>query len=683
MTDVTKSLELLFDRPGETMLSPKGDDKAVFLLTEEMLPKEYENIGMQINNRFGEEASVTILLQNLKKKPQFVKAKELPADADFSVFLQKHREMADEVLEVLMNVPTGQLQQFLSTCVFSRANLNPQLFNYCYSIALMHRADTREVPIKNFAETFPSKFLQSKVFTQARESAALTAQGAPRIPIIIPRDFTAKDSNIEHRLAYFREDIGVNLHHWHWHLVYPNSANIRSIVAKDRRGELFFYMHQQVVARYNGERLNNSLLLVKKFNNFREPIPEAYFPKLDSLTAARGWPPRQAHMSWSDLDRPVDNVKITIADLERWKRNIEEAIATGLVKLPNDSTQKLDIDTLGNMVESSILSPNQDYYGSLHNFGHNMTAYIHDPQHRYLESFSVMADEGTALRDPFFYRWHAFIDDLFQKFKESPHVRSYVRSELEYPGIRVMSASTMTGGQSNVLNTFWMQSDIDLSGGLDFSEREPVFVRFTHLNHRPYRYVINVNNSTGEKKRATVRIFMAPKFDEGNLEWMLSEQRKMFIEMDRFVETLTPGQNVINRDSSKSTVTIPFEQTFRDLSKPRTPAFGFCGCGWPQHMLVPKGTETGAAYQLFVMLSDYEKDKVVQSDDDSDCIAASSFCGIRDKKYPDKRAMGFPFDRPSVSASKIEDFILPNMALTDITIKLQNVTEKNPRNIAN
>lgn len=70
-----------------------------------------------------------------------------------------------------------------------------------------------------------------------------------RRPIIIPRDYTATDLEEEHRLAYWREDVGVNLHHWHWHLVYPFTATDRRIVDKDRRGELFFYMHQQIIAR--------------------------------------------------------------------------------------------------------------------------------------------------------------------------------------------------------------------------------------------------------------------------------------------------------------------------------------------------------------------------------------------------------------------------------------------------
>ena len=40
------------------------------------------------------------------------------------------------------------------------------------------RNDTKNVPIQNFAETFPSKFVNSQVFAQARETAAVAAQGA-------------------------------------------------------------------------------------------------------------------------------------------------------------------------------------------------------------------------------------------------------------------------------------------------------------------------------------------------------------------------------------------------------------------------------------------------------------------------------------------------------------------------
>lgn len=45
------------------------------------------------------------------------------------------------------------------------------------------------------------------------------------------------------------------------------------------------------------------------------------------------------------------------------------------------------IDILGNMVEASVLSPNRNFYGDLHNSGHVFLAFIHDPDHRYLVSF--------------------------------------------------------------------------------------------------------------------------------------------------------------------------------------------------------------------------------------------------------------------------------------------------------
>lgn len=105
-------------------------------------------------------------------------------------------------------------------------------------------------------------------------------------------------------------------------------------------------------------------------------------------------------------------------------------------------TETDGIDILGNLIEASILSRNPNLYGSLHNNGHNAIAYIHDPDHRFLvktvpafprsrrpanvlnddvsvfqENYGVMGDSSTAMRDPVFYRWHAYIDDIFQEFK--------------------------------------------------------------------------------------------------------------------------------------------------------------------------------------------------------------------------------------------------------------------------
>lgn len=47
--------------------------------------------------------------------------------------------------------------------------------------------------------------------------------------------------------------------------------------------------------RYNMERLSNDLNRVARLINWREPILEGYFPKLDSVVANRVWPSRPAY----------------------------------------------------------------------------------------------------------------------------------------------------------------------------------------------------------------------------------------------------------------------------------------------------------------------------------------------------------------------------------------------------
>lgn len=52
------------------------------------------------------------------------------------------------------------------------------------------------------------------------------------------------------------------------------------------------------------------------------------------------------------------------------------------------------------------------------------------------------------------------------------------------------------------------------------------------------------------------------------------------------------------------------------------------------------------------------------------CNDAVSFCGLRDKKYPDKRKMGYPFDRVYTAAT-LADFTSKNtnMKTGVVTVK--------------
>jgi hypothetical protein len=122
--------------------------------------------------------------------------------------------------------------------------------------------------------------------------------------------------------------------------------------------------------------------------NLREPIPEAYFPKLDQMVAGRAWPARPAGFTLSDIDRNADQLRFDLSDLERFRDRIIEAIHTQSVRTDQGGVIQLDeitgIDILGNIIEASILSPDRTYYGDLHNLGHVAISFCHDPDNRYL-----------------------------------------------------------------------------------------------------------------------------------------------------------------------------------------------------------------------------------------------------------------------------------------------------------
>ncbi|KAJ8961009.1 hypothetical protein NQ318_020314, partial [Aromia moschata] len=673
------NLLLLLDRPQEPLFTIKDDDKRITISAPpEFLNEKYRDFGANVVSRFGDTAKDSITVPDIPV-PNMEHIKMLKRDDAFSHFIDSHRELAGDLINILMSVKGGR--ELWAAACYARENLNPQLFNYAYTVALLHRPDTKELNPPAVVHHFPDKFVGDQAIGQAREEVTVVPQEELRTPIEIPRDYTASDLDEEHRLAYFREDIGVNLHHWHWHEVYPTKGP-KAVVDKDRRGELFYYMHQQIIARYNFDRFANGLQRVKRLLDFDEPIKEAYFPKLDRLVSQRPYAGRGANLKMQNVSRAKENSYVDVPELKRWRDTIYNAINSGSIQDKNRQSVPLDefkgIDILGNLIEASDLSLNPQLYGNLHNQGHNIISVIHDPDNKHLEEPGVMGDVATAMRDPVFYRWHSFINNIFQDFKAT--LPRYTVEQLNFPGIEVKDIEVKNkAGGTNQLDTFWQQSDVNVSGGLDYQRRGKVFVRFTHLQHADFTYTITVDNKSGAMKEGTCRIFLAPKHDERGNPWQYRDQKNMFIEMDKFKVDLKQGPNTITRESTKSSVTIPFDRSYRDLSvRPKDDVgkaqFNFCGCGWPHNMLVPKGTPQGMPCELFVMISNYEDDKVDQSID-GQCNDAYSYCGIRDKLYPDRKSMGYPFDRqPRDGVRSLQDFLTPNMRVKDVTIKFENRT---------
>uniref|UniRef100_A0A8W7PYR4 Tyrosinase copper-binding domain-containing protein n=1 Tax=Anopheles coluzzii TaxID=1518534 RepID=A0A8W7PYR4_ANOCL len=621
MTDANNILALL-QRPLEPTFLPKDDGKTVIDLPDEFLTDRYRAIGADLQSRFSNDAEQRI------------------------------------------------------RCDRSQCRIS-------WRVAVQHREDTKDVNIPSIVSLFPDQFVDPAVFPKLREEGAAVQQ-ENRMVIDIPPNYTASDREDEQRMAYFREDIGVNMHHWHWHLVYPGDGP-DEVVRKDRRGELFFYMHSQLIARYNADRFCAKLKKVRNLTNYREPIVEGYYPKMIRSSNNRSYPARAANTTLQDVDRVDNGTTVSVNDLERWRDRIHEAIDQGFVLDKSGNRIMLDeqrgIDILGDVVEASSLTPNAQLYGSLHNMGHNVIAYVHDPDYRYLEDYGVMGDVTTAMRDPIFYRWHGMIDGIFRRHKEL--LTPYTAEQLGNPGVTVNSVGVQLSRPNtpaNVLLTYWQRSQVDLAAGLDFGPKGNVFASFTHLQHAPFSFRVEVNNESGAVRKGTLRIWLAPKSDERGTALTFREQRRYFIEMDTSTVTLNPGMNTIVRRSDQSSVTIPYERTFRAIGTKSAPTdkdalaqFRFCGCGWPQHMLVPKGSPEGVQFDLFAMVTDFEQDSVAQElDPNAPCSDAHSFCGLRDKKYPDRRAMGYPFDRRTAdTVATLADFVTPNSNMKTATVQVK------------
>lgn len=255
-------------------------------------------------------------------------------------------------------------------------------------------------------------------------------------------------------------------------------------------------------------------------------------------------------------------------------------------------------------------------------------------------------------------------------------------SEIAYNGIVVTSVNVQVSkgnnAKPNLLLTFWQKSTVDLGTGLDFGPEGNVFAEFTHLQNAPFGYTINVTNNSNVQRIGTCRIFMCPKANErGILFTRFEDQRALMIEMDKFTVYMNPGMNIIRRRSDESSITIPLEQSLGNQNQPTNAVadaqFQFCGCGWPQNLLLPKGSPDGSKFNIFVMISNYELDRVNQPNINNACDDAASFCGLKGQLYPDKRSMGYPFDRP-YRVNTLNDFknLGTNMAIGECEIRFTN-----------
>jgi tyrosinase len=614
---------------------------------------------------------------------------EMPAEAPFQLFIPEQLKAAIDLAAHFMEMTNAAPDESGLEAVLDAAEAAVRehgigLVKYALMVFITHHPAGRLLPIPPLERREPERIIPARADRRA------------------DRSFGA-----EAALDWFREDTWLNDHHSKWHVVYPgdghpNPQNPQQRILRNRQGELFYYMHQQMLARYDTERLALGLPVTQPFFDYTQPIPEGYAAELP------GFSNRAPNSVMRDL-RFGNGAFYRVQDHLQRRDRIAAAAVSGTLVMNGASVPIPSISSLGATVEStsdSVDGPRWldpfSFYGSHHNFGHVLIANLADPSGPNPANPGVMTSTETAMRDPVFYRWHRHVDDHFVMWQDRHLPRHTFQDAPGGVVIRKNLASWPAGQSPDIL--LCHQQDIPGSSQPGFDGRAfaqasfgsptwdlpptafPTLANELHtrmgsqnvllpngaavpkeyVDHDDYSYFIRAENTSAQDRPVTVRIFLAAA--------TLVENRRMWIEMDKFGITLPPSTRVvIYRPARLSSVVRkpawrPTEN--RPALPPGTPqsARNYCDCGWPYHLLLPRGTRQGLPFRVMVMMTDWLIDRVGA---DSAC-GSLSFCGARDADYPDNRPMGYPFDRPLAGGTigqMLADPALRHVASTGITIR--------------
>ena len=390
---------------------------------------------------------------------------------------------------------------------------------------------------------------------------------------------TMPDWEPEGRLWYFNEDPLINANHFHWHQVLSSEVEYGSRLHSshlDRRGEMFYFMHRQLLCRMNNERLSVGLNLTKSFGPDRwgQPVYPGYDPKLGRGSVERFAPRPAGATMYPFWQREME------ADLASVKAAIDQGVLIvggRQIRLQYRNGIDMGISALGDVVESYI--PNR--YGDLHNFGHTVIAKLHKGSGE-----GVMNSPNVAMRDPLFGQWHKFVDDVFQEYKNK--LGHYQDSDLDFPGVSVTSLTlqSVTPQAPNSLTTFLDHRATVQLNSLDLTSAgsSSVMIRYSRLDHVAFTYSITVASSL-PLTQGMIRIFLIPADVAISPEVDITQ---LAIEMDRFQVSLTQGLNTISRSSSESSFVAKSRDSLYELQRRLMQGtitedqFNWAGCGWPK-----------------------------------------------------------------------------------------------------
>ncbi|CAD7081076.1 unnamed protein product [Hermetia illucens] len=596
----------------------------------------------------------------------------LPRGAVFTITNKVHRRQ----LRLLFNlfVYSKDFLVLQKNVLWARRNINEEMFVHALIAAVLHRDDMVGVKLPALYEILPHKFHTSMTIDKALKLKDITRLDKKDLVIWNKHTKDHMLMNDEGRLAYLTEDIGWNLYHFFFHMDFASWIGGKDFnLFKERRGEKYLYFLQQILARYNLERISNGLGNIKDITLW-DYIKTGYNP----MMVQKNGLPVTMRKNYYDIRETGDYFLMKrVGDFERRIRDaIDKGYCTTIDGGKVDLKRSDAIDILGNMIQWNIDSVNTRFYGSLII---DLLRLLGGGHVKNVDDFkltpSVMDHHETALRDPVTYQLYKKILKIVRLFKEN--LPTYTKNELLLDGVRVDNIRT------SKLLTYFDLFDVDIRtivnlGDLKLRDAhitddrigrmdKLVVARHMRLNHKPF--TIDIDLTVDQPQKVVVRLFLGPKFDSDGRLIKLKNNRRNFVELDKFTyDVAHVGKVTIKRDSRDFVYTVKDRTSImdiykivllnNDITKLVDMHVDEANCGFPDRLVLPKGWVGGMPMQLFVIVT--KAKDIVKRDMDHTIL-----CGKRTLiNEVDDFALGFPFDR------RIDEteFYTKNMLLKDVLI---------------
>lgn len=380
----------------------------------------------------------------------------LPRGQVFSIMYPQLHEEAVCLFNLLHSAK--DFDTFYNTAVWARFNMNEHMFIYALSVAVLHRSDTQNVRLPPLYEVLPNLFFNDEVLHKAYHlgmgdtSLKKTVGGVNYYMIHSNYSgwYLVRNNLPEQKLSYFTEDVGLGQFYFMINHDFPYWMNsVQYKLPTNVRGEMYLFLHKQLLVRYYLERLSNDMGEID-YVDFHQPIVTGYYP---TMHHHNGLPfpqrktdatvPLYMHKYVQVGEKIIIRSSIEFIQLfrlhnkfsnfqkaEHLETRITDAIDSGYVEDVNG--QKINIYTqgglniLGNIIQGNADALNPKYYGKYDLLCRKIFGFSLEPNSKYQITPSTLEIFSTSTRDPVFYSMYKNVVTYLLRFVFKECIRIYI-----------------------------------------------------------------------------------------------------------------------------------------------------------------------------------------------------------------------------------------------------------------